>query len=98
MLTPRRRTNLERDGNNGSRWARLVVRTHGKSLLHRADAGRETALMPRSLVAMNDLLAGQGVDDRDRLLVAGPGRFLVAPLMAAVTLRTAVRMRERSAT
>ena len=47
--------------------------------LHCADAGRQTALVPRSLVAVNDLLADQRVDHRDRLLVAGLGRLLVAP-------------------
>ena len=50
----------------------------GRGLGHCADARGEPALVPVGLVAMNDLLVDQRVDDRDGLAVAGTGGFLVA--------------------
>src|SRR5258708_35160266 len=47
--------------------------------LHCGDAGREAALVPRGLVAVDDLLAHQRVDDRYGLDVARSGRLRVTP-------------------
>jgi len=46
--------------------------------LHCADTGRQATLVPCGLVAVDDLLAHERVDDRDGLAVAGSGRLFVA--------------------
>ena len=46
--------------------------------LHCADTGRQATLVPRGLVAVDDLLAHERIDDRDCQAVAAPGRFLIA--------------------
>jgi hypothetical protein len=47
--------------------------------LHCTDTGRQATLVPCGLVAMDDLLAHERVDDRDGLVVAALGRLFVAP-------------------
>src|SRR5438105_15636454 len=46
--------------------------------LHCADTGRQATLVPCGLVAVDDLLAHERVDDRDGLVIAALGRPFVA--------------------
>ena len=63
----------------GRNIARGLVQASGDNVSgHCANARSETALVPIGLVAMNDLLVHQGVDDRNGLAVAARSSFLVA--------------------
>jgi hypothetical protein len=73
-------------------------RSLDRCLLHRLDAGGQGALVARGLVAMNDVLVDQRIDDRLGIFQAVLASVLLPAATASTTLRRAERMRERSAT